>query len=179
MQYYQMLLLSAALVLPACGGELAPARPLAYSAAIDPAFSTSQVEAITAALDDWNTAVPELHVTYAIASCDSPLPQEACFHPNHDLPNVRDDIVGDTQPASSGGATVTLYVYRIEASRYDLSVLLRQTAGHEMGHAMGLKHSASGTLMAPYAEQQAPHATSADIAQFWSVSGEPASELQN
>src|SRR5580658_7876400 len=131
MQYYQMLLLSAALVLPACSGELVPARPLAYSAAIDPAFSTSQVEAITAALDDWNTAIPELHITYAIAACDSPLPREVCFHPNHDPPNMRDDVVGDTQPASSEGATVTLYVYRIEASRYNLSVLLRQTAEHE------------------------------------------------
>jgi hypothetical protein len=179
MRCFQMLLLSAALVLPGCGGGLVPARPLAYSAVIDPAFSTSEVEAITAALDDWNTAVPELQITYAIAACDSPLPREVCFHPNHDPPNMRDDVVGDTQPSGSEGATVMLYVNRIEASRYHLSVLLRQTAEHEMGHAMGLKHSASGTLMAPYVEQQAPGATSADVAQFWSVSGEPASELQN
>jgi len=45
------------------------------------------------------------------------------------------------------------------------------TPAHELGHAMGLRHTASGTLMAANAADQSPTVTSDDIAQFWSVRG--------
>jgi hypothetical protein len=176
MQCHRTLLLGAVLALQACGGKTD--RPLAYSAVIDPAFTPVEVEAIAAALDDWNASVPQVHVTYEIGACDAPLPQQLCLHPNYDAPDMADDIVGDTQPVASGGATVILYVSRILASHYDFSALLRQTAAHEVGHVMGLRHSSSGTLMAPYVQEQAPSVASADVAQFWSVSGEPVGETQ-
>lgn len=174
MRVHRTFVLAAFLLLYGCGGKLA--RPFEYTAAIDPAFAPDEVQAITAALDNWNASVPNLSVTYTIASCDSPGPQQVCFQPINAPPDTMDDVVGETEPTASEGATVLLYVARMQASRYDFSALLQQTAAHEMGHAMGLKHTATGTLMAAYVQDQTPAVTSADVTQFLSVSGEPEAE---
>jgi hypothetical protein len=157
--------------LPACAATPAASPGLTYSVAIDPAFSTTETEAITAGIESWNAAVPQLHVTYAIAACDSPGPDQVCMHPNSAPPNPTDDIVGDTQSDGDDNSTILIYVDRIEAAEASPTGLIQQTAAHEMGHAMGLKHTAAGTLMAAYVMDQASSITPADIAQFWSLRG--------
>lgn len=172
MQYQRASLLLAMTLglLPACAGT--PPPGLTYSVAIDPAFSTAQTDAITAGLENWIASVPQLHLTYAIASCDSPAADQVCMHPDSSPPDMTDDIVGDTQPAGDDNASVLIYVTRIaDAAEVDPSALIQQTAAHEMGHALGLKHSATGTLMAADVQNQAPAITPADIDQFWSVRG--------
>jgi predicted Zn-dependent protease len=173
MQHHGSSLLLGALVLglPACAANAAPGPGLTYSVAIDPSFTTDQTEAITAGIESWNAAVPELHVTYAIAACDSPAPNQVCMHPNSSPPDTTDDIVGDTQSAGDDNSTVMIFIDRIQAAVASPSGLIQQTAAHEMGHALGLKHSATGTLMAAYVMDQASAITPADIAQFWSVRG--------
>jgi len=165
-----LLLLGSLLGVSACAGT--PAPGLSYSVAIDPAFTTDQTEAITAGIESWVASVPELHVTYAIATCKSPDPDQVCMHPDAAPPDMSDDIVGDTQPTGDDGSAVLLYVDRVEAAfPRDPMKMLQQTATHEMGHALGLKHSATGTLMAADVQNQASTITPADIAQFWSVRG--------
>lgn len=176
MQYHGSPLLlgiALALGLPACAAAPAESPGLTYAVAIDPSFTTDEAEAITAGIESWNAAVPQLHVTYSIAACDSPASDQVCMHPNTSPPDMTDDIVGDTQLGGDDNSTVTIYVARIEAAvPMNSSPLMQQTAAHEMGHALGLKHSATGTLMAADVENQASAITSADITQFWSVRGQ-------
>jgi len=166
-QRHQIVLVAASLILPACRAG----RTVEYSVAVDPAFTADQVDAIAVAMDDWKTSVHELRVTMTIARCDSPSPQQVCIRPVHAPPDPVDDVVGTTRPGVSDSATVWIYVDRIQASGSDVRALTEQTAAHELGHAMGLKHAGTGTLMATYVPQQAQAVTAADVAQFWSVGG--------
>jgi hypothetical protein len=161
------LLLIAILALLGCRA----ARTLEYSAAIDPAFTAEQMEEIAAAVDDWKTSVPELRVTSTIAACDSPSAQQVCVHPVHAAPDPADDVVGTTHTGIRDSATVLIYVDRIQATGMDVHALTEKTAAHELGHAMGLRHSTAGTLMAAYVPEQAQTVTEADVTQFWSVEG--------
>lgn len=175
MQYHrslQVLGVALGLGLPACAATPASGPGMTYSVAIDPSFTTDEAEAITAGIESWSAAVPQLHVTYAIAACSSPAPNQVCMHPNSSPPDPTDDIVGDTQLEGDDNSTVLIYVARIDAAMASPSGLVQQTAAHEMGHAMGLKHSGTGTLMAADVMNQSPVVTTADIGQFWSVRGQ-------
>jgi hypothetical protein len=158
---------SAVLTLSACGGKVAP--EMSYTVAIDPMFTTSQIDAITAGLDDWTASIPELQLTYAIAQCDSPATGEVCMHPMHDPPNPANDVVGTTHRGALANAAVWIYVERIRVSGLDVRTLTEQTTAHEMGHAMGLSHSLTGELMAADVSDQAHAVTAADVDQFWFV----------
>jgi predicted Zn-dependent protease len=165
---HPIVLLVTLLALPACRAQ----RTLEYSAVIDPAFTTDQMAEITAAVDDWRAAVPELRVTSSIAACDSPSPQQVCVHPVHAPPDPADDVVGTTHLGSRDSASVLIYVDRILATGMDVHALTTRTAAHELGHAMGLHHSNAGTLMAAYVPEQAQSVTNADVDQFWAVDGQ-------
>ena len=149
----------------------APALPLSYSFAIDPAFTTDETDSITASLDDWVLSVPELKLDSVIGSCDSVSPQRVCIVPSYAPTDPAQDVVGTTYMGASDSATVVLYVDRIAAMGGDTPALREQTAAHEVGHAFGLKHTEAGQLMAAFVSQQASNITAADITQFWSLRG--------
>jgi len=160
---------AAALTLSAC---TAPPPALSYTVAVDPQFTTDQMDSITAGLNDWTAQVPELQITSSIAPCGSPSPHYVCFQPAHDAPDPSDDVIGATTPGNDGSATIRLYVDRIQATGWNVAALTEQTAAHEMGHAMGLKHSSAHELMAPDVPDQASSVMPGDVAQFWAVRGQ-------
>jgi predicted Zn-dependent protease len=95
-----------------------------------------------------------------------------CIHPAYDLPDASNDVVGTTRLGEFASATVWIYVERIRATRMNDRELTVQTTAHEFGHAMGLRHSASGELMAAGVFDQAHSVTAADVAQFWAIRNE-------
>ncbi len=142
-----------------------------YAVSIDPAFATNEIDAVSAGLESWSQAVPQLRLTFAIATCDTPAAGQVCLHPEFAPPdNPSDEVVGTTYRGASGSGTVLIYVARIESIAPDgMMALTQQTVEHELGHAMGLQHTAAGTLMAADVGDQAQDVTPADVAQFWAV----------
>lgn len=138
---------------------------------IDPSFTTQQRDAIAAGLEEWRVSVPELQLAPSDSPCAAPSAHQVCIHPAFDAPDPADDVIGTTDPGSSGDATIWIYVDRIEATGWDVSSLTEQTAAHEIGHALGLKHSATGNLMAADVPDQAHTVTAADVSQFWAIRG--------
>jgi hypothetical protein len=156
------------LILTACGSE---PSTLTYEVTIDRGFSDDQAAAIVVGLDDWTAALPGLRFETTVADCGSPAPHGVCIQPEHATQDQGgDDFVGLTCPGVGGDATVLLYVDRMQAAGWDTPLLLvAQTTAHEMGHVMGLRHTAAGELMAAQVPDQAHTVTRADVAQFWSV----------
>jgi hypothetical protein len=167
MQLHRLLVMVAISILPGCSSEPAPA----FAVSIDPGFTMDQVDAITAAVDDWKAAVPQMHMTYAIATCGAPWAQDICMSPAHSPTDPTNDVVGFTSRGAADNGMVSIYVNRIDAMGGDARALTQQTAAHELGHAMGLQHAAAGTLMAALVDDQAETVTPADVAQFWAVRG--------
>jgi hypothetical protein len=165
---HRLLLLALALTSSACSSK----PTMDYDVTVDPAFSPAETDAVIAGVEDWGRSIPELQLTYKIASCDSPSSCQVCFHPQHDAPDPTHDVVGSTFPGSVDDSTVWIYVDRIQATGWDVSSLIEQTTAHEMGHAVGLHHTGPGTLMAADVPDQAHGVTSADVSQFWSVRGQ-------
>ncbi len=138
---------------------------------VDPAFAPDETAAILAGVERWAAAIPELRLTTTVAACQTPAPDEVCLHPAHQPPDPADDVVGSTYPGSADDSTVLIYVDRIRATGWDFGILTEQTTAHEIGHAIGLRHSHPGTLMAADVPDQAHTVTADDVAQFWAVRG--------
>ena len=99
----ERILVASALFLWGCTNAEPP--PTEYSVAMDPAFTNDQTEALVAAFEDWKAAVPQLTLSYSIAACSNPAPQQVCVHPVTAPPDAALEIIGETYPGPSASAT--------------------------------------------------------------------------
>ncbi len=152
-----------------------------YGVRISPAFTPEQTETILAALDDWRAHVP---VTFTVSSgtCgDDPQDQLICIKPD-----THADIT-----AKAGGAALATTTVRtgLDAEGgtggfggIDGGIVLMdptlapgtfaQAVAHELGHAMGLRHTSTwGALMYPSTAHAGTHVACDDVGQWWSVRG--------
>jgi hypothetical protein len=158
------------LVFGLAGCSASPADSLDYAVLIDPSFAMDQQGAAAAGIEDWAAAVPQLKLTYATGTCGAtPSPQQVCIQPEYAEPDPPVQVVGTTYRGAEDSGTVYIFVNRIDAMAGDAMGLTQQTVAHELGHAMGLQHTAAGTLMAADVSDQAPTVTAADVAQFWAI----------
>jgi hypothetical protein len=145
-----------------------PAAPAtAYRVCFAQTFTATEVEAGLAAIDDWSTHIPELRLT--------PIMGGECGIQNPPEPTI--DVAPGFHNEGTGGLT---YYYRNYDREYGLVTIdtwlegqpgftLQQVMAHEFGHAMGLVHTGSGTIMCWSTGCQSPGVTALDVAQWRSI----------
>lgn len=137
---------------------------LSYRVEISSTFLSDKSAAIVAAADDWSRAVPELSLTVTISGC-TPGPHMICVRPR-----TYQELRADCGEDSGAVGCTLLYAENrsvIGLSSVEDDEVTKLFAEHELGHAMGLKHSGPGTIMR--ASPDAYQVTDADVAQFWEV----------
>jgi hypothetical protein len=154
-----LIALAAACILIGCN----PAPGHDYELVIDSAVSTEEAASITDAVFEWAAILDgRLKMTVAIGRCRG-VDREICVH-----------LATESQIVSLGGLPSAVG----RTLRSDISdradVYLRDTAGtraiaHEIGHAMGLEHTQTGTLMCSDRGCAAWVPTCDDVAQWGAV----------
>ena len=145
------LILLALALLVGCAG---PRLGTTYEIQLDPSLSTSQVEAIMLAGDDWKANAPEFTFTYTMTSCrdfSSNLLQTICFRSSDETPSEGGfDVDGHTNFSSNDDrADVMLYPRNMAKRPFQNKELY--VVAHEFGHALAHRgdHLQKGNLMAP------------------------------
>ena len=147
-----------------CCAVLGNIKGTQYSVYIDPKFSVDQQAAIVSAAQSWE-AVTSARFTFQVGPCGGVHDGEICVlvaSPGTLSPGQMGATVVETFPSVDGGESA------LDATVTDESEF-QQLAAHEIGHAMGLVHTARGTLMFWEAHGQAHTPTPADVAQWSSL----------
>jgi hypothetical protein len=130
-----------------------------YDVVVSAEFAPADRDAVLAGVSMWHSYIPELEQRAEVGACDG---ARICIHPGHDATDHR-----------AGWTTLDLMNVTIDvealADHGDGMRGVKQAAAHEVGHAMGLRHTAPGDLMAAMEPDQAWYVTENDRAQWWAT----------
>lgn len=136
-----------------------------YQVVIDPKFSAEEASDIVAAMDDWSANVP-VHLTAIVGDCSGVKEHVVCTHRATTSPEsaTTHSDCGDLSLSCTDGAEIVFPVGNIPRSFF------QGVVGHELGHAMGLKHE-NDCMMAPNSggDGWVMHVTPKDAAQWKAV----------
>jgi hypothetical protein len=132
-----------------------------YLIKIDPAFSPSDIEAVQDAARSWEAAVVGLEMPIVIAECHGITEGGICIHPSGE----REMAIRSGTPLAAGHTDFN-DVGGETWMRVPSSPWFQREVAHEMGHAMGLAHSAEGTLMYFSAQGESSVPTADDVAHW-------------
>lgn len=135
-----------------------------YLIKVDPAFSPSDIEAIQDAARSWEAAVAGLEMPLVMATCHGIEERAICIHSS----DAREMATRSGTPLAAGH-TDSNNVGGETWMRVPSSLWFQREVAHEMGHAMGLSHSAEGTLMYFSAPGESPVPTADDVAHWLEV----------
>lgn len=141
------------------------AMHIGYTVIIDTSFSRAETDAVEEGALDWERATDNLKLDLVEAPCVSA--DRAICVTSQSGEGMRCKC-GDDEACVG---CWTLHDHHIGLDTTALSLAdLKQVASHEIGHAMGLHHNKSGTVMAPRLGEQRPP-TCVDVALLWKQYG--------
>jgi hypothetical protein len=156
----------ALMMLPCIGCSATPGD--SYSLDIDPAFTSDEQAAIVAAVEDWQGQVP-VHFKVDVRSCSGSRAHYVCMHQG--IPDQHGSPKNASGWCSLNEGTDGGEIWLLS------SAPTQQSATHELGHAMGLRHQGPTTdepcdspiVMAPDPDVAAKTVQFGDVAQWYTV----------
>lgn len=149
---------------------------MTYHIAMDPSLSSEEVEAVLQGGEAWETAVPGLHLTYVMATCNTITDEggNICIVSDQEAPSDSEgNMIDGHTDCDHDSALMTLHPVNMANHGHPYHNVSLNVITHELGHALAGKgsHIGLGNLMAPAISNSLipEQITSEDVSYFWST----------